>query len=226
MTPSKSLAAAFTAAAFSSLMTVSPLAAQELSHATTTQTTEFLLAAATPQAEVQRAMRGLWAGHANTVYDVAKALVAGDQAAADKAEAAVVANAKAIAGAIEPFYGAEASDALFKLLAGHYGAVKNYFIAAIAKDEDKKNAAIAELNSNAEQIAVFLSTANPNLPKDDVLGLLQAHAGHHITQVQQLIAGDKAGADETLNMMIEHLNGLSDALTNALAKQFPDKIKA
>jgi hypothetical protein len=47
-----------------------------------------------------------------------------NQAAADLAEKQVVANAKQIAGSIEPFYGKAATDQLFKLLAGHYTAIK------------------------------------------------------------------------------------------------------
>jgi hypothetical protein len=38
----------------------------------------------------------------------------------------VVANAKQIAGSIEPFYGKAATDQLFKLLAGHYTAIKQH----------------------------------------------------------------------------------------------------
>ena len=213
---SKSIAAALTAAALSGIFSVSPVVARDFTHSAGMQNPSLQLTAATPVGDVQAALRGLWAGHANTVYEVAKAMVAGDEAATGAAEAAVVENAKAIAAAIEPFYGAPANEALFKLLAGHYTGVKSYFAAAIAKDDSKKSAAIAEITANAEQIAVFLSGANPNLPKDDVLGLLQAHAGHHIGQVEQLVAGDKAGADQTQKDMIEHLNMIADALAKAL----------
>ena len=44
----------------------------------------------------------------------------------ESAEQQAVSNAKAIAASIEPFYGAGARDGFFKLLAGHYGAVKAY----------------------------------------------------------------------------------------------------
>jgi hypothetical protein len=175
---------------------------------------------------VDAALRDLWIGHIFYVRDVAVATVAGNAAAAKAGENAVVANAKAIAGSIEPFYGAAAKDALFKLLAGHYGAVKSYLLAAVADSKAKEQAATTAINDNAEQIATFLSGANPNLPKDTVLGLLQAHGGHHIAQIQQLIAKDYAGELQTWADMTNHMYVIADALAGAIAKQFPDKIKA
>jgi hypothetical protein len=56
------------------------------------------------------------------------------------------------------------------LLAGHYGAVKTYLDASIAKDAAGQSDATTKLLSNATEIAVFLSTANPYLPKDAVEG--------------------------------------------------------
>lgn len=176
--------------------------------------------------EVDAALRDLWIGHIFYVRDVAVATVAGNAASAKAGEAAVVANAQAIAGSIEPFYGAAAKDALFKLLAGHYGAVKSYLLAAVAKSKSKQEAATKAIMDNAEQIATFLSGANPNLPKDTVLGLLQAHGGHHIAQIQQLVAKDYAAELQTWADMTKHMYVIADALAGAIAKQFPDKFKA
>ncbi len=184
------------------------------------------LAAAMPQSELQSALRGLWKGHADAVFAVATALAAKDDAAVATAEAAVVENAKMIAGAIEPFYGAAAKDGLFALLAEHYGAVKSYTVAALAKDENGTASATKAATENGEKIAVFLSGANPNLPKDAVFGLLAGHAGHHFTQADQLADGDAKAAKATQVDMIDHLNMIADTLAGALAKQFPDMIKA
>lgn len=177
-------------------------------------------------AAVDAALRDLWIGHAFQVRGVAQASVAGNKAAAEAAEAAVVANAKSIAAAIRPFYGADAEDALFKLLAGHYFGIKAYLTAAIAKDKAGEDGAVQTITSNAGEIATFLSGANPNLPKDDVLGLLQAHAGHHIGQIQQFIAKDYVGELQTWSDMTQHMYVIADALANAIAGQFPEKFKA
>jgi len=169
------------------------------------------------------ALRDLWFGHVFWVRNVVAAGLAGNAAEEAAAEQQVVANAKAIAAAIEPFYGVAGRDGLFKLLAGHYGAIKGYLNATIAKNATAQSAAITDLMNNAEQIAVFLSHANPNIPKDAAFGLFQAHAGHHISQIQQLMAKDYAGEAETWAAMTQHMNMISDVLADALAKQFPKK---
>lgn len=175
---------------------------------------------------VDAALRDLWIGHVFYVRGVVQGTIERNKEAAAAAEGAVVANAKAIAGAIKPYYGANAEEALFKLLAGHYSGVKAYLEAAVKKSKKGEDAAIQDITANAEQIATFLSGANPNLPKDDVLGLLQAHAGHHIAQIQQLIAKDYKGELETWADMTQHMYVIADALANAIAKQFPEKFKA
>jgi hypothetical protein len=174
-------------------------------------------------AATRTALRGLWQGHIAAVRKVVVAAIAHDAAAEKTAEGEVVANAHAIAGAIEPFYGAAARDKLFQLLAGHYGAVKAYLEASIAKDEAGQSKATSDLTSNADEIATFLSGANPNLPKATVMELLQIHAGHHISQIQELIAGQTAAEAKTRKEMSAHMNVIADAITNALAKQFPAK---
>ncbi len=168
-------------------------------------------------------LRDLWLNHVFWVRNVVVEEISGNVPATKIAEAQVVANAQAIAGAIEPFYGAEAKEALFKLLAGHYGAVKAYLDASIAKDAAKQKEALDQLLANADQIATFLSGANPNLPKDVLLGLLQAHGGHHMNQIQQLIAKDYSSEAETWADMSQHMYTIADALADGIAEQFPQK---
>jgi hypothetical protein len=171
-------------------------------------------------AQAQDGLRDLWIGHVFWVRNVAVETIAGNTAAAQAAEDQVVANAKAIAGAIEPFYGKAASDKLFGQLAGHYGAVKEWLV---AKDAAGQDAAFKNLVANAEAIATFLSSANPNLPKDTLRGLLLAHGGHHVQQIKQLRAKDYAGEAQTWQQMTQHMYVIADALAGALHKQFPAK---
>ena len=144
-------------------------------------------------------------------------------AARESAEKAVVANAQQIAQSIEPFYGKPASDKLFTLLSGHYGAIREDLDGTVAGDAAQQEAAIKTLTANAGEISTFLSGANPYLPKDAVMGLLTAHAAHHIQQFQQLKAGEYAQEAETWTGMKKHIYVVADALTGALAQQFPAK---
>jgi len=169
------------------------------------------------------AERDLWVNHIFWIRNVVVATLAKNTAEAKVAEGEVVANAHGIADAIKPFYGDKAGDALFNLLAGHYGAIKAYLTATAAGDKEGQQKATDDLLANADKLATFLSGANPNLPKDTVLGLLQAHGMHHIDQIQQLKAKQYADEAETWAEMQTHIYVIADALTGAIAKQFPDK---
>jgi hypothetical protein len=174
-------------------------------------------------AETDAAWRDLWVGHVFWVRNVVIETLAKNGAARAAAENEVVANAKQIAAAIEPYYGQAASDELFGLLAGHYGAVKQYLEATVAGSAAKQDAALKNLTDNAGEIASFLSGANPNLPLDTLRGLLIAHGGHHIQQIRQLENKQYAQEAQTWQAMKQHMYVIADALAGAIAKQFPAK---
>lgn len=169
------------------------------------------------------ALRDLWVEHVFWIRNYAIANQATDKPQAKVAADQVVANATQIANSIAPLYGQPAADQLLKLLAGHWGAVKHYSDATVAKDAKGKQAAVSELTSNAKAIAAFLAGANPNLPESTLVGMLAAHGGHHVAQIDELAAHDYAAEARTWQMMRAHVLALADALTAALVKQFPDK---
>ncbi|QHS11016.1 hypothetical protein [Sinimarinibacterium sp. NLF-5-8] len=171
--------------------------------------------------QTQDALRDLWVGHIFWVRNVVTATLAGNTAEAKAAEDAAVANARSIADAVVPFYGKDAGDALFKLLAGHYTAIKEYLV---AKNPAGEKAAFDKLVANANQIAKFLHGANPkNWPEDVLVSLLMGHGGHHVQQIKQLRAKDYKGEAETWEAMKNHMYTIADALAGGLAAQFPDK---
>lgn len=176
-------------------------------------------------AQTAMALRDLWLGHVFWVRNVATETIAGNANAAKAADAQVVANAKQIAAAIEPFYGKAAADKLFSLLAGHYGAVRQYLDATLANSKPKQDAALKTLTDNAGEIAVFLGGANPHLPVDTLRSLLGAHGGHHVQQIQQLRDKQYAQEAQTWEAMKNHMYVIADALAAGLAKQFPEKFK-
>ena len=171
--------------------------------------------------ETGAALRDLWVSHVFWVRNVVVSTFAGNQPATAAAEQEVVANAKQIAAAIEPYYGKDASEKLFGLLAGHYGAVKQYLEATVAGNRTKQDAAFKSLSGNATEIARLLSGANPNLPFDTLNGLLLAHGGHHVQQIQQVQSKQYAPEAQTWEAMKNHMYVIADALAGAIAKQFP-----
>jgi hypothetical protein len=212
------LSASILAAAFAATLFAAPASHAEMNMEMSTPPEGSAKVVAT-----DAAVRDLWVNHIFWVRNVVVATLAKNSAEAKVAEGEVVANAHAIGDSIKPFYGDKAGDALFELLAGHYGAIKAYLTATAAGDKKGQDKATADLLANANKIAAFLSGANPNLPKDAVLGLLQAHGGHHITQIQQLKAKQYAEEAKTWAEMQAHMYVIADALTGAIAKQFPDK---
>jgi hypothetical protein len=171
------------------------------------------------------ALRDLWVEHVFWIRSYVLATHAHDTAQSKLAEQEVVSNAKALASTITPFYGEAASDDLLKLLAGHWGAVRDYNLATLAKSKSGQDKAVANITSNAHEIAKFLSGANPNLPEEAVFGLLSSHGGHHVAQIDQIASGQFQDEASTWHAMRHHMLVISDAIADALAKQFPARFQ-
>jgi len=190
------------------------------------QTAQVAPGKAMTATELRLALRDLWSGHIFWVRSYVLASHYNDLKGAAAADAKVVSNARSIADAIAPLYGKEAADKLFGLLAGHYGAVKDYMAATYKGDGQGQGAATQKLMQNADEIATFLSGANPNLPHDAVLSLLQAHGSHHVQQINDIQKQDFAAEATNWDAMQAHMNTIADALADALVKQFPDQFAA
>jgi hypothetical protein len=203
---------------FAYLTMAAPAFAQRVGHVAALQAP-----VASKVAGASAAQRDLWVGHIFWVRNVVIETFAGNNKAAAAAEKEVVANAKAIAASIEPFYGKAASEKLFGLLAGHYGAIKQHLEATAAVSEARQDAAVKSLTGNAAEIAKFLNGANPNLPFDTLNGLLLAHGGHHLQQNQQIKSKQYEQEAQTWETMKRHMYVIADALAGAIAKQFPAK---
>jgi hypothetical protein len=173
--------------------------------------------------EAAATMRDLWVEHIFWIRNVVAATLDNAPAEAEAAEQQAIANARAIASSIEPFYGTAAKDKFFTLLESHFGAVKNYLIATAKDEASGQTKATDALTSNADAIAKFLSTANPRLKKDTVAGLLLAHGSHHIQQIQELKARQYSAEAKTWGEMKDHVHMIADAVSDALAKQFAAK---
>jgi hypothetical protein len=175
--------------------------------------------------ETKMASRDLWVEHVFWIRSYVLATHTHNPLQSKIAEQEVVANAKALAATIAPFYGQAASDSLFNLLAGHWGAVRDYHTATLKKSKPDQDGAVAKIISNAREIAKFLGSANPHLPEDDVFGLLSSHGGHHVAQIDEIASRDFAGEAKTWHAMRHHMRVISDAIVDGLAKQFPDRFK-
>jgi hypothetical protein len=174
-------------------------------------------------ADMQGVLRDEWSRHLfwirNVVLDNAK----NDLRSMEFAEKAVATNARDIARTFTPFYGEVAADRVYTILTKHYSAVKAYSQATVAGNKGQQDAAMVLFASNTDEIATFLSGINPHLPKDAVRGLFATHVDHHVAQITTFQARDYAGEEAAWPGMQHHIYAIADALTAALAKQFPTK---
>ena len=173
--------------------------------------------------DLRLVLRDLWVGHIFWVRNVVLTTKLADAAAAKTAEEQALQNAKNIANSITPYYGKEAADKLFNLLAGHYGAIKEYMTAVYAGDKQGADAARNKLLKNGEEIATFLSSANPNWSKEALLSALAAHAGHHIAQIEAINTKNWPSEAQTCEDMKNHIYKIADVLADGIVKQFPAK---
>ncbi len=198
-------------------LVVPPLALAQTSGSSTALTAKAV--------DLRLALRSLWADHIFWVRNVVLTTKLGDKDAAKAAEEAVVENAKSIADAVVPFYGKSAGEHLFTLLAGHYGAIKESMNAAFAGNESGMNAAMSKMEKNADEIATFLSSANPNWPKAAILSALAAHAAFHMAQIKAIQARDFAGEAKNWDPMKTQVYQIADVLAQGIVKQFPQKFE-
>ncbi|MGH8216627.1 MAG: hypothetical protein ACREPZ_13175 [Rhodanobacteraceae bacterium] len=181
-------------------------------------------AAAPAAPQLHAAMRSLLHGHIVATRDYALAVHAGNQTKAHAAANAAVANAKQIAGAVGSFYGQAAGDQFLKLLAGHWGGVKDLTDTTHAGNKAGEQKAMQDLATNGTQIAKFLSGANPNLPEQTVKGLWMMHVNDHKNQIEEMMSNAPAAEQaQTWDHMQKHMDTIADALAGAIAKQFPNK---
>jgi hypothetical protein len=213
---STSLSPSLAAAGALALLLATPAIAAEARQAKPTEAHATTPSAKTHQAAA--AMRDLWIGHIFWIRNVAVATLDKDTIQAEAAEQQAIANARAIAAGIEPYYGTAAKNTFFTLLGGHYAAVKEYLVATAKEDVSGQAKATDALASNADAMATFLS-ASPALKKDAVTGLLLAHGSHHIQQIQQLKARQYAAEAKTWDEMKDHVYVIADAVSDALAKR-------
>ena len=84
-------------------------------------------------------------------------------------------NQEDIGNAIVPFYGKDAGNKLTDLLKQHIMIATEVVAAAKSGDQKKFAESDKKWIANADDIAAFLSSANPNWPKKDAADLLHLH---------------------------------------------------
>jgi len=180
------------------------------------------MAAPTKDAALHMAMRKLWSDHVlwTRQYIVSAAL---DDPSAKSASVRLLRNQDDIGNAIVPYYGAAAGAKLADLLRQHILIAVDLVGAAKAGDKAKQDAADKRWHANAEDIAEFLSKANPNWPKATLVDMLNRHLA--LTTREAVDRLTKNWDDDVPNFdnVFSQAIMMADALSDGIVKQFPAK---
>ncbi|MDQ2973535.1 MAG: hypothetical protein M3Q79_03580 [bacterium] len=133
-------------------------------------------------------------------------------------------NTDDLSAAIASVYGDEAGAQFKEIWASHIGFFVDYTVAAKGGDMAGMDKAVQNLNGYVEAISAFLSSANPNLPKDAVAQLVTEHVGLLKEAVDKHGAGDFAGSyDAQSRARTQITTKIADTLAGAIVKQYPEK---
>lgn len=176
-------------------------------------------------AELRIALRDLWVDHVvwTRLYIISAAAGTPD---ADAAAQRLLENQEDIGDSIKPFYGEEAGDKLTALLKDHIFIAVDLLNAAKVGDGAAAEEAEKRWYDNADDIATFLSQANPdNWPREETAEMLDEHLALTKTEAVARLTGDYATDVETFDEIFDQSMGMADHLADGIVKQFPKQFK-
>lgn len=172
------------------------------------------------EAQLRTELRRLWEDHvAYTAFFYSAVINGGDDAG--KLAERLLRNQDDIGNAVKPFYGDGAGDALAALLRDHIRIAADLVAAAKAGDAAAQERAAGRWYGNAEDLAAFLSAANPYWPRKVLEEALHGHLAMTTEAVVAKLHKDTAGAIAAYDRGREHMLMVSDLLAAGIAKQFP-----
>jgi hypothetical protein len=175
------------------------------------------------------AMRKLWEDHITWTRMVIVGFLADPDATLPDLQASVdrlLQNQIDIGNAIKPFYGDAAGDQLTELLRQHILIAAEILQDAKARDTDAFNDASARWYANADEIAVFLNSANPEYwPLDKMKEMMHAHLDLTLQEAATYLNGDYTGSVAAYEQVHLEILEMADLLSNGIIEQFPKKFK-
>lgn len=177
----------------------------------------------TPSAvNLRMAMRKLWEDHITYTRNYIISALAGLEDTGKVAER-LLKNQDDIGDAIKPIYGDEAGKKLAALLRDHILIAADIVQAAKTGDGEGVTKGQKRWHENADDIAVFLSGANPNWPKQTLVDMLYKHLDYTTAEVVSRLKKDWVADIEAYDRGHDHMLMFSDILTEGIVKQFPKK---
>ena len=129
-----------------------------------------------------------------------------------------------IGNAIKPYYGDVAGDQLTALLHDHISGAADLLKAAKAGDQAAIKAASDKWYANGDQIATFLSSANPqHWPLDTLKAMMKMHLDTTLAEALANLKKDYSADVAAYDAVHLHILNMADALSSGIIAQFPDR---
>jgi len=174
--------------------------------------------------ELRQTMRKLWEDHITWTRLVIVSTAA-DLPDKDATTQRLLKNQQDIGDAVKPFFGDAAGAKLTELLRAHIVGAANVLAAAKAGDAAKVESAKQAWYANGDEIAAFLSAANPkSWPLADMKSMMKQHLDltldEAVAQLQGRYADSVAGYDKVKDEILAMSDMLADGIIAQFSKQF------
>jgi len=182
-------------------------------------------AGAAKESAFREAMRKLWEDHITWTRQFVVSAVADapDQAAATER---LLRNQVDIGNAIKPFYGDAAGERLTALLKEHITVAAELVTALKANDKAKAEGAHRRWHANADEIATFLSGANPKAwPPAEMKKMMRDHLELTAAEAAARLRGDWAADIAAYDKVHAQIMHMADMLSAGIVSQFPKKFE-
>jgi hypothetical protein len=199
-------------------------------HAAQGHSSEHADAAATSGVSEQRAalhdkMRRLWEDHITwtRLFIVSASADLPDTPATTQR---LLRNQQDIGDAIKPFYGRAAGERLTSLLKEHITVAADLLASAKAGDQDAVERHSRAWYGNADQIAAFLSKANPhNWPRKEMRSMMREHLDLTLKEAIAHLEERHRTDIRTYDRIHRQILGMADMLSDGIAAQFPNRFR-
>jgi hypothetical protein len=174
--------------------------------------------------ELRTAMRKLWEDHVTWTRNYIVSALAGLDDASAVAQR-LLKNQDDIGAAITPYYGEAAGKKLAQLLCDHILIAADVVSAAKTGKGEQLSSAQQKWQSNGDEIAAFLSGANPHWGKEETRLMLRQHLSFTTNEVVARLKKDWAADIKAYDDGHVHMLMFADTLADGIARQFPAKFK-
>ena len=177
------------------------------------------------QVALRQDMRALWQDHIVWTRQVIVDFAAG-LPSLSTSEVRLLRNQADLGNAIAPFYGKAAGARLTSLLRGHILIAVDVLTAAKAGDAPGLAQAQARWTRNADQVADFLSSANPAAwPRAEMRRMMRHHLKLTTDEAVARLTGEWSADVRAYGKVQNQILDMADMLSAGIISQFPQRFR-